>query len=95
VVILYDVGLLLALLIGGAIGLLVTAAHYEQIALRQWAYEKEMAERREFYAGSACSGVSSRTTPRMMTRQRRHKPQGFPARPAGRAGSTPNLGSPF
>jgi len=42
--------LLLALLIGSAIGLLVTAAHYEQITLRQWAYEKEMAERREFYA---------------------------------------------
>jgi hypothetical protein len=50
VIILYDIGLVLALLIGGAIGLLVTAAHYEQIALRQCAYEKEMAERREFYA---------------------------------------------
>ena len=49
-IIVYDVGLVLALLIGGAIGLLVTAAHYEQLALRQWAYEKEMAERREFYA---------------------------------------------
>jgi len=49
-IILYDVGLLLALLIGGAIGLLVTAAHYEQIALRRWAYEKEVAENREFYA---------------------------------------------
>lgn len=47
---LYYVGLLLALLTGGAIGLLVTAAHYEQIALRQWAYEKGMAEGREFYA---------------------------------------------
>jgi hypothetical protein len=50
VIIVYDVGLVLALLIGGAIGLLVTAAHYEQIALRRWTYEKEMAERREFYA---------------------------------------------
>jgi hypothetical protein len=48
-VIVYYVGLLLALLIGGAIGLLVTAGHYEQIALRRWAYEKEMAEGREFY----------------------------------------------
>jgi hypothetical protein len=38
VIIVYDVGLVLALLIGGAIGLLVTAAHYEQI------------ERRAFYA---------------------------------------------
>lgn len=49
-VIVYDVGLLLAMLIGSAIGLLVTAAHYEQIALRKWAYEKEIAEHREFYA---------------------------------------------
>ncbi len=49
-VILYDVGLLLALLIGGAIGLLITTAHYEHIALRRWAYEKEIAEHREFYA---------------------------------------------
>jgi len=48
--IIYDVGLLLALLIGAAIGLLVTASHYEQIALRQWAYEREVAEGREFYA---------------------------------------------
>jgi len=50
VVIVYDAGLLVALLIGAAIGLLVTAAHYEQIAIRQWAYEKEVAEYREFYA---------------------------------------------
>ncbi len=49
-VIVYDAGLLVALLIGAAIGLLVTAAHYEQIAIRQWAYEKEVAECREFYA---------------------------------------------
>lgn len=48
--IIYDVGLFLALLIGAAIGLLVTASHYEQIALRQWAYEKEAAENRELYA---------------------------------------------
>jgi hypothetical protein len=51
--ILYDVGLVLALLIGCAIGVLVTAAHYEQIALRRWAYEKEVAEGREFYAALA------------------------------------------
>jgi len=50
VIIVYDVGLVLALLIGGAIGLLVTTAHYEQSALRRWAYEKEMVERRELYA---------------------------------------------
>jgi len=49
-VIIYDVGMVLALLIGIAIGLLATVSHYERIALRQWAYEKEIAERREFYA---------------------------------------------
>jgi hypothetical protein len=48
-VIIYDIGMVLALLTGGAIGLLVTAAHYEQIALRHWAYEKEVAARRELY----------------------------------------------
>jgi hypothetical protein len=53
VVILYDVELLLTLLIGGAIGMLVTAAHYEQTAHRRWAYEKEMAEGREIYAALA------------------------------------------
>jgi hypothetical protein len=53
VVIIYDTGLVLALLIGGAIGLLVRAAHYEQIALRRWEYEKEIAEGREIYAALA------------------------------------------
>jgi type II secretory pathway component PulJ len=49
-VIIYDIAIVLALLTGAAIGLLVTAGHYEQIARRHWAYEKEMAERRELYA---------------------------------------------
>jgi hypothetical protein len=48
--ILYDVELVLTLLIGAAIGVLVTAAHYEQAAHRRWAYEKEIAEGREIYA---------------------------------------------
>ena len=48
--ILYDVELLLTLLIGGAIGVLVTVAHHEQTARRRWAYEKEMAEGRKIYA---------------------------------------------
>jgi hypothetical protein len=51
--IVYDVGLVLALLIGCAIGVLVTAAHYEQIALRRWAYEQEAAEDRELHAALA------------------------------------------
>lgn len=49
-VIVDDVGMVLALLIGVAIGLLVTAAHFERLALQRWAYEREVAERREFYA---------------------------------------------
>jgi hypothetical protein len=53
VVILYDVELLLTLLIGCAIGVLVTCAHYEQTAQRRWAYEKEIAEGREIYAALA------------------------------------------
>ncbi|MGH3278390.1 MAG: hypothetical protein ACRDNW_04545 [Trebonia sp.] len=52
-VILYGVGLLLTLLIGAAIGVLVTVAHYEQTALRRWTYEKEVAEGREIYAALA------------------------------------------
>jgi hypothetical protein len=52
-VILYDAGLLLALLIGGAIGVLVTAAHYEHLAFQRWAYEKEVADGREVHAALA------------------------------------------
>jgi hypothetical protein len=52
-IILFDAGLVLSLLVGAAIGVLVTTAHYEQTALRHWAYEKEMAEGREIYAALA------------------------------------------
>lgn len=52
-VILYDVELLLTLLIGGAIGVLVTVAHYERAAHRRQAYEQEIAEGREIYAALA------------------------------------------
>ena len=50
---LLDVELLLTLLVGAAVGALVTASHYEQNAHRRWAYEKEMAEGREIYAALA------------------------------------------
>ena len=52
-VIFYDVGLVLTLLTGCAIGVLVTAGHYEQLAFQRWAYEKEVAQRREFHAALA------------------------------------------
>jgi hypothetical protein len=32
---------------------LVTAGHYEQLAFQRWAYEKEVAQRREFHAALA------------------------------------------
>jgi hypothetical protein len=39
--------LALALLGGGAIGVLLTAAHYERIAARHRAWEREAAERQD------------------------------------------------
>ena len=51
--ILYDVGLVLALLIGGVMGLLLTTAHYEQIAIRRREYEAQIAEGREILAALA------------------------------------------
>jgi hypothetical protein len=51
--ILCEIGLVLALLIGGLTGLTLTRAHYEQIAMRQRQYEAEVAEHRELYAALA------------------------------------------
>lgn len=50
---LYGVGLAMALLTGGTVGLFLTAAHYERIASQQREYEKEMAEGRDFYVALA------------------------------------------
>jgi hypothetical protein len=52
-IILYGIGMLLCLLAGCAIGVLITAAHHEQIVFRHWAYEKELAAGRESYAALA------------------------------------------
>jgi hypothetical protein len=68
-IILFDAGLLVSLLVGAAIGVLVTTAHYEQTALRHWAYEKEIAAGREIYAALAmfrrvepgCSSAEGKT----------------------------------
>ena len=51
--ILCDVGLVLALLIGGVIGLTLATARYDRIAMRQRQYEAEVAEYQEFYAAMA------------------------------------------
>jgi hypothetical protein len=48
--IVYDAGLLLALVTGCAIGALAVFAHCERAARRRWAYEREAAEGREIYA---------------------------------------------
>jgi hypothetical protein len=55
-VILYGVGLALALLIGGAIGLFLTVARYELVASRHRGYEweaREIAASREFSVAPA------------------------------------------
>jgi hypothetical protein len=70
VIILYDVGMLMSLLVGAAVGALVTIAHYEQTALRHWAYEKEMAEGREIYAALA---MFRRTKPGHSPNEKRTK----------------------
>ena len=51
--ILYDIGLVLSLLTGGVIGMLLTRARYDRIALRQQQYEAEAAQYRELYTALA------------------------------------------
>jgi hypothetical protein len=45
--VLYGIGIMLALLAGGTIGLLVTQAHYHLVAARHRQYEHEAAQDRE------------------------------------------------
>jgi hypothetical protein len=52
-IILCYAGLVLALLIGGLLGLTLTMARYDRIAFRQRQYEAEAAEYREIYAALA------------------------------------------
>lgn len=58
--ILYVVGLVLALIIGGAIALLLKGGYYERIASKRGEYEKEIDERGDFDAAVA---VFRRITP--------------------------------
>lgn len=53
--ILYDIGLVTSLLIGGVIGLLLAKSRYDQIATRQRQYEAEVAQYLEVYADLALS----------------------------------------
>ena len=52
--IMYGIGLVLALLIGCMIGLLATAAHYERMRAGHGEYEQEIAEGRDFLCGPVC-----------------------------------------
>jgi hypothetical protein len=52
-VIVYVLGLLGSLLVGGTAGWLITLTHFERVASRQQEYEKEMAEAQELYAAHA------------------------------------------
>jgi hypothetical protein len=51
--ILCEIGLVLALLIGGLTGLTLTRARYDQIAMRRRQYEAEVAEHQEVLAALA------------------------------------------
>ncbi|HET9894162.1 MAG TPA: hypothetical protein VFQ44_04455 [Streptosporangiaceae bacterium] len=59
----YDIGLVLSLLIGGAIGLLLAKSRYDHIVMRQCQYEAEVGRYLEVYATlaldrQAASGTS-------------------------------------
>ena len=48
----YGIGIMMALLAGGAIGLFLTVAHYHLVAARHQKYEQEIARDRELYAAA-------------------------------------------
>lgn len=69
----YGVGLIMALLAGGAIGWLLTIGHFQRIASQHREYENELAEVREFYVAWAMArhirpGNSMRETNSMVSR---------------------------
>jgi formate hydrogenlyase subunit 3/multisubunit Na+/H+ antiporter MnhD subunit len=52
VVIVFSVGLAMALLTGAAIGLSLMAAYYQRVASQRRKYEQEIAESRDLYAAA-------------------------------------------
>ena len=50
--VIYGIGIMMALLAGGAIGLLLTVAHNHRAAARYRGYEQEIARDRELYAAA-------------------------------------------
>lgn len=52
VAMMYGIGIAMALLTGGAIGLLLTVAHYQQVAARHQQWEQEIAPDAKRYAAA-------------------------------------------
>jgi hypothetical protein len=52
VTVIYGIGIMMALLAGGGIGLLLTVAHYHRVATRYQRYEQEIARDRELYTAA-------------------------------------------
>jgi hypothetical protein len=48
----YGIGIMVALLAGGSIGLLLTVVRYRLVAARHQKYEQEVARDRELYAAA-------------------------------------------
>ncbi|HWG64870.1 MAG TPA: hypothetical protein VG253_24560 [Streptosporangiaceae bacterium] len=92
-VILYDVELLLTLLVGGAIGVLVTVAHYERAAHRRQAYEQEIADGREIYAALAMFRRIKPVHP--SDEEERRKAERLLGAPSGGAAGDRTPGSPL
>jgi hypothetical protein len=59
---LYSIGIAMALLIGGVIGLLLTAAHYQRAAWQRQRYERDVTEDAELYAAAHAAARRYTTT---------------------------------
>jgi len=96
--ILCEVGLVLALLVGGLIGLTLTQARYDHIAMRQRQYEAEAARDQELYAALALyrrfqqhnsADDKVPAAPAAATRHERGSPDGANGGPSGSARGRP------
>jgi len=50
--VIYGLGIMMALMAGGAIGLSLAVAHYHRVAARYQRYEQEIARDRDLYAAA-------------------------------------------
>jgi hypothetical protein len=58
----YSIGIAMALLIGGVIGLLLTAAHYQRAAWQRQRYERDVTEDADLYAAAQAAVRRYKTT---------------------------------